>query len=384
MKIKYSALPFLLLFFAISHTILGQKQYVAADTNNSDVANKITLMFVGDIMQHMPQINSAKVGNDEYDYNDCFKYVKPLLSDADFTIVNLETTLADKPYSGYPQFSAPDAIVPALINSGVDIISTANNHSCDKGAKGIKRTIAILDSLQVERIGTYLDYSDKYDNHPLIINKNDIKIALLNYTYGTNGLPVPNPHLVNLIHYDSIRNDIETAKLLRPDKIIVYIHWGTEYQLLPDSSQIKTAKFLFDNGVDIIIGSHPHVVQPMVWHKRNIINDRDNLVVWSLGNFVSNQRKINTDGGALVKIEIEKKGNLSYIKNANYYLTWVNIITDTNSKKYNVLPSWYIDNDTIVDGNQKVAFKLFLKNTREHLNSNNINIGEGEIIQNKL
>ncbi|MDD3739273.1 MAG: CapA family protein [Lentimicrobiaceae bacterium] len=370
----------LLLLFVVNYTALGQKRHLAADTNNSDVANKVSLMFVGDIMQHMPQITSAKVGDDEYDYNHCFKHVKPLLSSADFTIVNLETTLAGKPYSGYPQFSAPDAIVPALINSGVDIISTANNHSCDKGAKGIRRTIAVLDSLNVERIGTYLDYNDKYEKHPLIINKNDIKIALLNYTYGTNGLPVPSPLMVNLIHYDSIRNDIETAKLLKPDKIIVYIHWGTEYQLLPDSSQIKTANFLFDNGVDIIIGSHPHVVQPMAWHKRNNINEKDKLVVWSLGNFVSNQRKINTDGGAMVKIEIEKKGNLSYIKNANYYLTWVNIAADTNSKKYNILPSWYIDNDTIVEKNQKVAFDLFLNNTRKHLNINNINISEGESI----
>jgi len=266
----------------------------------------LSLIFAGDIMSHGPQIKSAyRSDTQTYDYSENFQYIKPLFKQVDFVIANLETTLGVKPYSGYPQFSAPPALAQACKDAGINILATANNHSCDKSKKGIISTINILDTLNILHFGTYKSALDKTQNNPLIINKNNIKIALLNYTYGTNELPIPSPVKVNLINKKEIKKDIETAKKEHPDLIIVFLHWGNQYKNHPNQKQKDLVDFLNQQGVHIVIGSHPHVIQD-VDYQRDYISNNDVLTVYSLGNFISNQRTYPRDGSMIVRLNFTK------------------------------------------------------------------------------
>ena len=231
-------------------------------------------------MQHQAQIDSA-YNEGTYDYSDCFSAVKPLVSKADIAIANLEVTLGGKPYRGYPAFSAPDAFLYAIKECGFDILLTANNHCLDRGKKGLDRTLSMLDSLCIPRIGTYRNESDRSRRYPMIIEKNGFRIVLLNYTYATNGLVETPPHIVNRIDRRVMRQDIAAARAIQPDAIIACMHWGTEYKLLPDQSQKQLADWLLGQGVTHIIGNHPHVVQPM--ELRTDSTGRQHVVVYSLG-----------------------------------------------------------------------------------------------------
>ena len=179
---------------------------------------EISLIFMGDIMQHMPQVESAwndSIGR--YIYDSCFQYVRPLIESYDLAIANLETTLAGKPYSGYPAFSSPDDLVNGLITAGIDILGTANNHCCDRGGNGVRRTSRMLDSLGIRHMGTYATETEWKERTPLIVEQKGFKLAFLNYTYGTNGIPVPEGTVVNLIDKDKIREDLKKAKKTRLD-----------------------------------------------------------------------------------------------------------------------------------------------------------------------
>ncbi|MCD6366409.1 MAG: CapA family protein [Bacteroidales bacterium] len=279
----------------------------------------LSLLFVGDIMGHGTQIvsaydDSAKV----YDYSECFRYIKPVISAVDLAFANLEVTLAGKPYKGYPQFSSPDELAVAIKDAGFDVLVNANNHACDRRKKGVVRTINVLDSLQITHTGTFVNATQRNATYPLIVEKNNIRLAILNYTYGTNGIPVPKTTIVNLLDSTVIRKDLTKAKLLNPDKIIVIVHWGTEYQNLPNANQKKWYSFLKNYGADIVIGSHPHVIQPMNWEK-----DSDRFVVYSMGNFISNQRAMPKDGGLLVKLNLEKVDDNTRLADASYLFSWV-------------------------------------------------------------
>jgi poly-gamma-glutamate capsule biosynthesis protein CapA/YwtB (metallophosphatase superfamily) len=195
---------------------------------------KVSLLFLGDIMQHDSQITDAwDPVSKKYNYDPCFRYVKPYIQAADLAIGNLELTLAGPPYKGYPQFSAPDELLFTLKDAGIDVLVTANNHCVDTGKKGLERTILMLDSLHIPHTGTFVDQVARLNENPLLVEKNGFTLAILNYTYGTNGLPVTSPNIVNLIDTAVMRLDIQKAKSLRPDAIIVFTHWGTEYQSLP-------------------------------------------------------------------------------------------------------------------------------------------------------
>ena len=160
----------------------------------------LSLIFIGDIMQHMPQVDAAfQAATETYNFDSCFMFVKPIISRVDFAIANLETTFAGKPYSGYPAFSSPEALANSLIYAGIDVLGTANNHSCDRGKTGIERTISVLDSLGLKHLGTYITTESRAKTYPLMLRHNGINVALLNYTYGTNGNPIYNPNVVNVI-----------------------------------------------------------------------------------------------------------------------------------------------------------------------------------------
>jgi poly-gamma-glutamate synthesis protein (capsule biosynthesis protein) len=340
---------------------------------------RLSLVFFGDIMQHDSQISAAyDPGSKKYNYTDCFQFIKPYLASADLAIGNLEVTLAGPPYKGYPQFSSPDALLTTLKDIGIDVMVTANNHCVDRGRQGLERTVMMLDSFDILHTGTFVDQTNRLNDYPLLFEKNGFKIALLNYTFSTNGLPVTKPNIVNMIDTTQIRKDLIKAKMSSPDVIIVFTHWGNEYQSLPSSSQKAVTEFCFKHGADLVIGAHPHVLQPMEWRK-----DKDQLIAYSLGNFVSGQRKRYTDGGSLLQVELEKIAFTSdssdtHIDSAGYVLEWVYKTADA-AKDYYILPVPAFENDStgfIKDAASRLALKTFINDSRTLFNKHNIGIEE--------
>lgn len=338
---------------------------------------RLSLLFVGDIMQHDSNIAAAYnpfTGN--YDYSACFEYVAPIIRSADLAIGNLELTLAGKPYKGYPQFSAPNELAYELKRVGFDVLVTANNHSVDRGKKGIERTIDVLDTLSMIHTGTFKDSIARANSYPLLIEKNGFRLSLLNYTYGTNGIPIPRPSIVNLIDTVQIKKDILKAKDQHSDAIIVFFHWGDEYQSLPNKEQKRLTNLCFREGVKLVIGSHPHVLQPMEWR-----NENDQFVVYSLGNFVSGQRPRYRDGGAMLWIDLQKviqdSVSLTSIHKANYELEWVQKSNNTK-KDFVMLPLRYFESDTtfIQDKLLSDAFEVFKKDSRTLYAKHNVNVSE--------
>lgn len=369
-------------YLIIRHIILTSFVIISIGTTRSQSIappdEKLSLLFIGDIMGHDEQIWSAENRETHtFDYDDVFRYIKPVISEADVAIANFEVTLGGPPYMGYPQFSSPPALAAACKNAGIDYMVTANNHAADRGIKGIAGTINRLDSLGIPHTGTFLDSGSRDHLYPLMINKNGTSIALLNYTYGTNGINVPEPVIVNMLDKDVITADIKKAKAKNPDIIILFLHWGTEYDTVPSKTQTDLAGYFFSLGVDLIIGSHPHVLQKMVWAK-NISGGKDGIVVYSMGNFVSNQRKPKTDGGAIVRIEFTRIGNELKISDAGYYLTWVYTPIEQYRKKFFILPCSQFENtpDFFSKPAEYIQMKNFILGARSLLYKQNINIRE--------
>lgn len=353
---------------------------ILTGSGNAQDTTRLSLLFLGDIMQHDSQIKAAyndKATAYTYDYSSCFQFVKPYIESVDLAIGNLELTLAGSPYKGYPQFSAPDELAIALKDIGMDVLVTANNHSLDRGKKGVDRTIEMLDSLKILHTGTFCDTVERMNDYPLIIEKNNFTLALLNYTYGTNGIPVTKPNVVNIIDTAMIRKDIVKAKESNPDFIIVFTHWGQEYQSQPNVHQKMITEFCFKNNVQLVIGSHPHVLQPMEWRK-----EQNQLVTYSLGNFVSGQRDRYKDGGAMLQVRFTKilKDSVAttHIDSAGYILEWVYRTADAQ-KDYYVLPTPTFENDTtgfIKDEVSRLSFKTFVEDSRKLLGKHNLNLLE--------
>lgn len=300
--------------------------------------SELSFLFVGDVMQHDGQINAAyNKSNNSYEYEDGFKYVKPIVQQYDIAIANLEVTLAGKPYKGYPQFSAPDVLAETLITSGFNLILTANNHSCDRGSKGVIRTLNVLDKLGVMHTGTFRSKAERDKNYPLMIEQNGIKVAVLNYTYGTNGLTVKTPLIINYIDSAVIRKDVQKAKELNADYIICNMHWGREYKSLPDNYEKKWEAYCYRVGIDMVIGGHPHVVQPIV---KKEVNGNEKLTVWSLGNFVSNMSIRYTRGGVMVGAKVKKENNTTNLSDVEYCLVYVHKKQEGTVKQYYILPDF--------------------------------------------
>lgn len=285
----------------------------------------VDLLFVGDAMQHQAQLDQALAeGNGSgYDYSDCFSLIAPTVIEADYAVCNLEVPLGGGPkYSGYPCFSAPDSYAEALKDAGFDLFLTSNNHCLDSGMKAARRTLSALDSLGVDHIGTYNDAAQRDTLVPFIKDIKGIRFGFLNYTYGTNGIPARDGMEVSMIDRDKMAREIKRAREEGAEIICVTLHWGIEYVLNENSGQRDLAQFLIDQGVDLIIGGHPHVVQPMRVH-HNEKEDKDVLVVYSLGNFISNMNTTDTRGGALVNVRIERDDDgRAVFRNATYDLLY--------------------------------------------------------------
>jgi poly-gamma-glutamate capsule biosynthesis protein CapA/YwtB (metallophosphatase superfamily) len=306
----------------------------------------LTLLFAGDIMNNQAMIDAACVEkNKKYDYNTNFKYIKPTISAADIAIGNLELTMPGKPpYTGFPHFRSPDAVADALKNAGFDVLVTANNHSNDSGAGGVKHTLEVLDQRKLLHTGTFKNKTEREELFPLILEKKGFKIALLNYTHHTNGITTQKPVIVNRLNSKQLKSDLQLTKALKPDFIIVFLHWGEEYQLRENTSQRRLAKSLIALGVDLIVGAHPHVVQPIRNELITFKNGkkRSALVAYSLGNFISNMSKPHSDGGILLSIKLIKtktKTPSVRIENHTFIPVWRYIQRTKNGRlKYYVLP----------------------------------------------
>ena len=340
-------------------------------------SQEVSFLFMGDIMGHGPQIRSAYQNSEKkYNYDKVFEPLEDIISSVDFAVANLEVTLAGPPYMGYPQFSSPDELAEACKNNGMDVLVTANNHSCDRKNSGVIRTVEVLDSFKILHTGTFKDEKKRDQENLLILSKKGIKVGLLNYTYGTNGIPFSTPAYVNMLDSSLIKQDVINARKKKLDKLIVFVHWGYEYRDFPNSYQKKFNTFFNEIGVDVVIGSHPHVLQPMIY---NIENNKEFLTVFSLGNFVSNQRESRKDGGAMFRLSFEKKGGKVYISRKEYVLTWVHKFMDDGKYQYQILPcaKAKYNERYFSEKNDFQKMNLFLVNSRKHLNNNNKSVEEG-------
>lgn len=330
------------------------------------------LLFVGDAMQHQAQLDRAKeIGGNSYDYSGCFTYIAPEVTSADYAVCNLEVPLGGGPsYTGYPCFSAPDSYAQALKDAGFDLFLTANNHCLDRRDRAARRTLTALDSLGVDHIGTFHDAAEREKLVPFIKNINGFKIGFLNYTYGTNGIEPNDGVEVALIERDRMAHEIRKTREAGAEIVVVTIHWGVEYVLLQNKNQENIANFLVDQGVDLIIGGHPHVIQPMKV-VRNEKEGKDVLLVYSLGNFISNMKTADTRGGALVRAIIERDADgKAYFKEANYDTLFA-AKPAGGKTNFTVIPSWMPEK---IPAAQRAHWQLFDRGARRIFDAHNVNV----------
>jgi poly-gamma-glutamate capsule biosynthesis protein CapA/YwtB (metallophosphatase superfamily) len=341
--------------------------------------NRLTILFAGDIMGHDSQINAAfYTESGTYDYNFCYAYLKPFIQKADIAVGNLEVTLSGEPYKGYPRFSSPDELAKALKETGFDILVNANNHALDRGKEGLERTIQVIRNGGLIMTGTFESGEARKTRYPLIVEKNNILLAILNYTYGTNELIPSPPNIVNYIDTSMIRDDIRKVRKVNPDFIIACMHWGNEYERFENEAQQALAQFLANEGVDAIIGSHPHVIQPVKF----LYNRTDSAdfvpIVYSLGNFISNQRERYRNGGIIFSLDLAKTDK-TIITDYSYLPVWVQKPVIQDKTRFRMIPANISDEEAeLLELNKEEVEKLeeFYNDTRTHLS----NIKESRLI----
>ena len=295
----------------------------------------VTLLFAGDVMGHKPQVDAAydRVTG-QYDYSDCFRYVEPYIQSADFACANLEVTLGGPPYTGYPCFSSPDALLFEVQNIGFDLLFTANNHVLDRGKPGVERTIMMLDSVDMPHAGSYVDTLSRDTSYPIIIDVKGLKVGFINATYGTNGIREKAPNVVNRLDTVQMARDLDRLAEMGADLKVAVLHWGNEYELKGNKSQLRCAQSLANHGADLIIGGHPHVVQ----NADTIFNASGKPVVlyYSMGNFISNQQRLETKGGIMVKATVNRF--TGRVEATEYIPYFVYIGTIHGKHQYYVVP----------------------------------------------
>ena len=327
---------------------LGKEECSYGSQMNSDAfltTDSIRLIFAGDVMGHETQLKGAwRDGGDScYNFAPSFEGVKEYVSSADLAIANFEVTLAGEPFTGYPAFSSPNTLAVALQEAGFDIFLTANNHILDLGVKGLEKTLLTLENLGVTSTGTFMDSLQWRAHYPLIMDKKGFRLAFLNYTYGTNMTKAKPPIIVNYIDTVRIAADLHKARMMNVDFIIACVHWGDEYKNNENQEQRQVAGFLARNGCDLIVGAHPHVVQPI---KKIAGNTSDSvLVAYSLGNFISNQRWRYSDGGIMLDVTLTKTNGIVRLNSYRYEPFWVHRFPENGVPVYRMIPVFdYLSN----------------------------------------
>lgn len=266
-----------------------EKTQVLEVENTANKDPELTLIMVGDILLHTPVAESGVQQDGSYDFTALFANVRDEVEAADLALVNQEVILGGTALgiTGYPSFNAPFELGDALVEAGFDVVLHATNHTLDKGKKGVTNCLSFWEDKypQITVIGIN-ESQEAQEDHIFVYEQEDIRVAVLNYTYGTNGIPMPSdmPYAVNLLEEKKVTADIAKAKT-RSDFIIVCPHWGTEYQLVPSAEQERWTQIFLENGVDLVIGTHPHVIEPIEWVRDD--NGNEMLVYYSLGNFVN-------------------------------------------------------------------------------------------------
>ncbi len=295
-----------------------------------------TLIAAGDILFHTPQLAAANK-NGKYNFKENFTEIIPITKKG-VSIVNFETSITNSGFMGYPTFRTPVAAVDAIKYAGFNIVTLAHNHSLDGGVDGLIRTKKEVEKRGIKTVGTFLDKNTL----PTLVDIKGKKVAIINYTYSLNGLKSllgNKQYMVNRIDKEKILNDIKYAKKYAKG-IIAVMHWGTEYKKSPDNYQLEYSKFLAENGVDIILGTHPHAVEPAGFIE---VNGHKTFCIFSMGNFLSNQRREHMGGmrrgedGVMVELKVKfKENNRIEAESVKYYPTWVK--KTYTPLKYTILP----------------------------------------------
>lgn len=299
------------------------------DVEDNDSISIVSLVAVGDNLIHNSVLKSGRINDSTYNFDKLFDILRDDFQEADIAIINQETILGGnfRPYDGYPNFNSPFELGDAIIKAGFDVVLQASNHTLDVGTQG---TMNCIDYWKRHPEMTYLGINESIEERETIkiIEKNGIRFALLNYTYGLNGrvLPKDKSFMINLIDTALIRRDLEKAENLA-DFTIVFPHWGVEYVYTPNKEQKMLAKMMTRYGADLIIGTHPHVLQPIEWIEAD--NGNKALCYYSLGNYTSGQKATPRVLGGMARVEIKCHNDSIYIDDAGIiplitHYEWVN------------------------------------------------------------
>lgn len=290
-----------------------QEPTTAEPTTAAPKRIQVDLMMIGDMLVHEGVYKSGLQDDGTYNFDHLFAQILPDIKAADISIVNQETILGgtELGLSGYPTFNSPYELADAISGAGFNVALHATNHTIDKGLRGVNNCMAYWKNFPNVKVLGINENEEQY-NSIYVYEKEDFKIAILNYTYGTNGIPIPkdNPYVVNLLDEDKIRQDVAKAKEIS-DLVIVCPHWGTEYVYEPDSWQKKWTNLFLELGVDVVLGAHPHVIEPVEVKTRE--DGHQMLVYYSLGNFVSNQDRSPRMLGAMAKVSMIKDDSGAYV-----------------------------------------------------------------------
>lgn len=360
---KFSLCIFAIFLVACSEPIVSEQEKEEIDqqplievqgpsTSKEPEFYTASISAIGDILAHSPIYKEAYIGNDQYDFSKMFTQVKPFIEHADITIANSESIIGGKEIglSSYPQFNSPYELGDILKDVGVDVVNMANNHTLDRGEQAIINATKHWNELGVTYIGAATSFKESQQIKTATVN--NITFSFLAYTYGTNGLVVPEgkEYLVNYIDEEKMKIDIQKAKEIS-DIVVLNLHIGDEYSRLQNDYQEYIAQLACDYGVDIIFAHHPHVLQPVEWYTG--INGNKTFVIHSLGNFLSSQDEIYRQIGAVLEIEIEKtvtydsEGNsntLIEVKNPKLLPTYVNF---ENRENFEIIPMYQLTDDIL-------------------------------------
>jgi len=297
----------------------------------------LTIAAIGDVMMHDLQVQTARGEDGRYRVEHAFDPVLPFLAGADLALANLETPLAgeDMAYAGYPSFNAPRALAGALAEAGVDVVQTANNHCMDRREKGLQRTLDALDAVGLDHVGTR---KDPTGDPTLWREYEGLRLALLAYTYSTNGIPLPpgREEIVSLLDGDRMVAEIGAAREAGADLVIVLTHWGVEYRNKPEPETVALAQRLVEAGADLVIGGHPHWIQP--YEILTAEGGHEGFVVYSLGNFYTNMRKRYQDAGMVLRLTLEAVPGVGVsLTDVGYVPTWVDITDETGGVHHQVI-----------------------------------------------
>lgn len=325
---------------AVGHSFRGNNILITLHLKHKALPppETITLTAAGDILMHNTQISSGLQPDGSYSFDSFFAPVKDLLEEGDYCSTNFEAALAGEAagYSGYPLFNSPDAIADTFKDAGFDLVVTANNHCLDRGYAGALRTIKVLREAGLDTTGTYL--TPEEHNNFLVKDIRGVKVGYLAYTYGTNGIPIPEqcPHFVRLLDQRQVMQDIER---LRPavDVLILILHWGTEYSPEATEEQKRLARTFLTAGADVILGSHPHVIEPMEILK---IGGKDKFVIYSMGNFIGHQRGWERNSGLILKLKFTKdfRQGETYLQEVSYVPTFSHPFIKNGRQQFRVVP----------------------------------------------